>query len=50
MRTFKNYYIKRMVPGPITSWYSRNTQSTAGIKIAVIGTSASEDTDTTQGS
>ncbi len=49
MREFKNHYIKCTVTGPITSWCSRSTQSAAGIKIAVIGMSASEDTDRTQG-
>ncbi len=49
MRAFKNCYIKCTVTGPITSWCSRSTQFVAGIKIAVIGTSASEDTDRTQG-
>ncbi len=49
MRAFKNYYIKCTVTGPITSWCSRNTQFATGIEIAVIGSSASEDTDQTQG-
>ncbi len=50
MHAFKNYYIKCTVTGPITSWYCRSTQSLGGIKIAIIDTSASEDTDRTQGS
>ncbi len=48
MCAFKNHYTKWTVTGPITSWYSRSTQSTAGIKIVVIGMSTSEDTDWTQ--
>ncbi len=38
-----------MVPGPITSWCSRSMQSAIGIRIAVIGMSASGDTDRPQG-
>ncbi len=49
LHAFKNHYIKYTVTGPITSWYSRSRQSAAGIKIAVIGLSASENTDRTQG-
>ncbi len=49
MHAFKNHYIKCTVTGPITSWCSRSTQSATGIKIVVIGMSASEDTDRTQG-
>ncbi len=49
MRALKNHYIKCMITGPITSRCSRSIQSAAGIKIAVIGTSASEDTVRTQG-
>ncbi len=47
MCAFKNHYIKCMVTGLITSWCSGNTQSAAGIKIAVIGMSVSEDIDKT---
>ncbi len=43
MCAFKNHYIiKYTVAGPITSWCSKSTQSAADIKIAVTGTSASE--------
>ncbi len=37
-----------MIIEPVTSWCNRSTQSAGDIKIAVIGTSASEDTDETQ--
>ncbi len=49
MCVFEDHYIKCTITGPITSWCSRSTQSAAGIKIAVIGISAPEDTDRTQG-
>ncbi len=48
MRAFRNHYIKYIVTGPITSRCRGNTQSAAGIKIGVIGMSATEDTDRTQ--
>ncbi len=48
MHAFKNYYIKCTVTGPITSRCRGSTQSAAGVKIAVIGMSASEDTDRSQ--
>ncbi len=37
-----------MVTCPVTSWCSRSMPSDAGIKIAVIGTSGSEDSDRIQ--
>ncbi len=48
MRAFKNHYIKCTVTDPVTSCCSRSTQFAAGIEIAVIDISASEDTDRTQ--
>ncbi len=44
-----NDHIKYTVIGPITSCCSRSWQFAAGIKIAVIGMSALEDTGRTQG-
>ncbi len=49
MRAFKDYYIKCAVTGPIISWCSTSTQSAAGIKISVLGTSNSQEADRTQG-